>query len=417
MGATNLFLQICEPALHKLRKVEIWSRVGRQSVTGHYGEQNLKWNCSVFLFIPFFPYRLLSVPIPGFNSCRTRTSTTRLLGCIGPFAMRWPRRVVILAWGAKKSKFQRNKTVSWIHPTSCVFVYDFGFHISTWFCVELSWGNYHKSNIVKLLVDAELWFIWFIHVPLNMWGKVPTSKRRRTSWNWFAPRDHFSPATCSHHSESQSAVDAWVSRLWSLNLLIYVWLLGPFVFLVILFTSLFPAASTGINTGKLEKRGNLDCIPVSEMEWLVYDVFLFSAALKRCKFFKCTFAAFLKSDQVFGHWAFERTMRFILGRPAMLVLINCSAGYHRASGAGSLLHGVLQVACSGNAFFFGGDGLDWMCLLQNDHSAEASGCEVVTMIPSLSLCWENDIMTAYNFLTTDLDVHLVLLKWNLHCFF
>ena len=113
-----------------------------------------------------------------------------------------------------------------------------------------------------------------------------------------------------------------------------------------------------MNAGKLEKRGNLDCIPVSEMEWLVYDVFLFSAALKRCKFLKCTFAAFLKSDQVFGHWAFERTMRFILGRPAMLVLINCSAGYHRASGAGSLLHGVLQVACSGNAFFFGGDGLD-----------------------------------------------------------
>ena len=191
---------------------------------------NLKWNCSLFLFVPFFPYRLLSVPISGFNSCRTRTSTTRLLGCIGPFAMRWPRRVVILAWGAKKSKFQRKKTVSWINPTSCVFVSDFGFHISTWFCVELGWGNYHKSNIVKLLVDAELWFIWFIHAPLNMWGKVPTSKRRRGSWNWFAPRDHFSPATCSHHSESQSAVDAWVSRLWSLNLLIYGWLLGPFVF-------------------------------------------------------------------------------------------------------------------------------------------------------------------------------------------
>ena len=25
--------------------------------------------------------------------------------------------------------------------------------------MELGWGNYHKSNIVKLLVDAELWFI------------------------------------------------------------------------------------------------------------------------------------------------------------------------------------------------------------------------------------------------------------------
>ena len=69
--------------------------------------------------------------------------------------------------------------------------------------------------------------------------------------------------------------------------------------------------------------------------------------------------AFLKSEQVFGHWAFERAINFIIRRPAMLVLINCSAGYHRASTASSLLHGYLQVACIvlEASFSFGDHGL------------------------------------------------------------
>ena len=50
--------------------------------------------------------------------------------------------------------------------------------------------------------------------------------------------------------------------------------------------------------------------------------FCFSAALKRCKFFKCTFAAFLKSDQVFGHWAFDANHEIYFGTP-------CNAGPHQ----------------------------------------------------------------------------------------
>lgn len=42
---------------------------------------------------------------------QTRRSTTRARGCIGPFAMQWPRRVAILAWGNKKNKHQLKQRV------------------------------------------------------------------------------------------------------------------------------------------------------------------------------------------------------------------------------------------------------------------------------------------------------------------
>ena len=56
-------------------------------------------------------------------------------------------------------------------------------------------------------------------------------------------------------------------------------------------------------------------------------------------------------------------------------------------------------------------------MLLSDQHAEASGCEVVTVIPSLSNCWEKDIMAAFEFLTTDLNVYLVQKKQNLNFLF
>ena len=101
-----------------------------------------------------------------------------------------------------------------------------------------------------------------------------------------------------------------------------------------------------------------------------------------------------------------RVILHILSQPCDVVLLNCSAGFHRAPCIATLLFAIL--AASHLNFILVVCFVLWGNLFSTPSMRfKACGVEVVVMITSLSKSWNSDLRTLYGFLMGTVDEFLV----------
>ena len=100
--------------------------------------------------------------------------------------------------------------------------------------------------------------------------------------------------------------------------------------------------------------------------------------------------------QVVNHPMIYRTMKFILENPGQLILINCSAGFHRAPCVAALLFYILMVSWQ----------IESSSLSCWQLSSQALGVEVVVVNVGVSCHWGQDVAILYQFLQGEVSSFL-----------
>ena len=292
------------------------SRAGRQYVPGNTFVHCL---CCFFSMFKLVSFTICHASGPfRYTTCRL---TTRTLGCTGSIAMKWPKRVVILAWGAKKPRHPLRQTVSW--P-----------------CLDVFW-----MRCCNMLQYVSLMKKVTMHIkmkPVSLLYQVACHLR-----NGDVEVEIHSPQELIFHVPEGVSVQShnlqWMLECLGVNIIIFIFQKHLLSFL----------GSYSVKAWPLGRWQRAQTWLASTSEgwsaFVVNSTFWFEGSLHETLciwFWEFNFiCANLRSVQVFRHRNFERTIALILVHGANLVLINCSAGYHRASAVASLLHGVLRDPC------------------------------------------------------------------------
>ena len=124
------------------------------------------------------------------------------------------------------------------------------------------------------------------------------------------------------------------------------------------------------------------------------------------------------NTEVLRHEMLPRVLLYILSQPCDLVLLNCSAGFHRAPCIAALLFAILVAShlnfMSGVCVVLWVRGQFGIFFSTPSMRFKACDVEVVVMITSLSKSWSTDLRTLYAYLQGSLDQFLA---WHYHRLF